>query len=76
MRELENPGLNMAELEALLRTPREHMEVTMWFLKEQGWVARTDNGRYSITIKGVEQAEKQKVWDPQASERLQLEPAY
>lgn len=66
----------MRELEALLRTPREHMEFTMWFLKEQGWVARTDNGRYSITIKGVEQAEKQKVWGPQASQRLQLEPAY
>ena len=76
MRELENPGVNMAELEALLGTPREHMEFTMWFLKEQGWVARTDNGRYSITIKGVEQAEKQRVWDPQASERLQLESTY
>jgi len=52
MRELENPGMNMAEMETLLETPREHPDFTMWFLKERGWVVRTDNGRYSITIAG------------------------
>jgi hypothetical protein len=76
LRELENPGMNMAELEALLGTPREHLDFTMWFLKEQGWAVRTDNGRYSITVKGVEQAEKLNVWDPRPKEHLQLEPAY
>ena len=76
LRELENPGMNMIEMEELLGTPREHLDFTMWFLKEQGWVVRTDSGRYSITIKGVEQAEKQKVWGEQPSEHLQLEPAY
>lgn len=76
LRESENPGVNMVELESLLGTPREHLDFTMWFLKEQGWAVRTDNGRYSITVKGVEQAEKQKVWDPQPSKHLQLEPAY
>jgi DNA-binding IclR family transcriptional regulator len=48
----------------------------MWFLKEQGWVVRTDSGRYSITVKGVEQAEKLQVWAPKPTEHLQLEPAY
>lgn len=76
LREPENPGMNLIEMEALLGTPREHLDFTMWFLKEQGWVARNDNGRYAITIKGVEQAEKQKVWDSHEPERLQLEPAY
>lgn len=76
LREPENPGMNMTEMETLLGTPREHLDFTMWFLKEQGWVLRTDSGRYSITIKGVEQAEKQKVWSPQPTEHLQLEPAY
>ncbi len=75
LREPENPGMNMQEMEALLGTPREHLDFTMWFLKEQGWAVRTDSGRYSITVKGVEQAEKQKVWDQQPSEHLQLEPA-
>jgi hypothetical protein len=76
LREAENPGMNMIEMEALLGTPREHLDFTMWFLKEQGWVVRTDSGRYSITVKGVEQAEKLQVWAPKPSEHLQLEPAY
>jgi curved DNA-binding protein len=77
LREPENPGMNMIEMEALLGTPREHLDFTMWFLKENGWVTRTDNGRYSITVKGVEQAERQKVWEPSGrTEHLQLEPAY
>lgn len=76
LREAENPGMNLIEMEALLSTPREHLDFTMWFVKEQGWVQRTDSGRYSITVKGVEQAEKLKVWDPQPTEHLQLEPAH
>ena len=77
LREPENPGMNMIEMEALLGTPREHLDFSMWFLKENGWVTRTDNGRYSITVKGVEQAERQKVWEPSGrTEHLQLEPAY
>lgn len=76
LREAENPGMNMIEMESLLGTPREHLDFTMWFLKEQGWVVRTDSGRYSITVKGVEQAEKLQVWAPRATEHLQLEPAY
>ncbi len=76
LREPENPGMNLIEMEALLGTPREHLDFTMWFLKEQGWAVRTDSGRYSITVKGVEQAERQKVWAGPAAEHLQLEPAY
>ncbi|MBI2688247.1 MAG: J domain-containing protein [Acidobacteria bacterium] len=75
LREPESPGMNMVEMEALLGTPREHLDFTMWFLKEQGWATRTDNGRYSITVKGVEQAELMKFQDQPKIGRLQLEPA-
>jgi hypothetical protein len=76
LREPENPGMNMIEMENLLGTPREHLDFTMWFVKEQGWVTRTDSGRYSITVKGVEQAERLGVWEQKPSEHLQLEPAH
>lgn len=76
LREPESPGMNMIEMEALLGTPREHLDFTMWFVKEQGWVVRTDSGRYSITVKGVEQAERQHVWTPNPTDRPQLEPAH
>lgn len=78
LREPDHPGMNIAEIEALLGTPREHLTFTIWFLKEQGWAKMTDNGRYSISCKGVEQAEISRAWDPDsaAPRRLQLEPAY
>ena len=51
------PSMTLHELEQLLGCPREHLEFALWFLKENAWVVRFDNGRYSITAKGVERAE-------------------
>lgn len=78
LRDPDHPGIDTQEMEQLLGTPREHLTFTLWFLKEQGWAKATDNGRYSITSKGVEQAEVSRAWDPEAAvpQRLQLEPAY
>ena len=60
------PSLTLHELEDLLGCPREHLEFTLWYLKENGLVTRTDNGRYAITVKGVDLAEQ--------FEREQLSP--
>jgi hypothetical protein len=51
------PSMNLHELEELLGCPREHLEFSLWYLKENGMVARGDNGRYAITAKGVDMAE-------------------
>ena len=51
------PSMGLAELEDLLAIPREHLEFSLWYLKERGWVTKSDNGRNSITAAGVEQAE-------------------
>jgi DnaJ domain/PilZ domain len=53
------PGLTIQEMEDLLGCPREHLEFSLWYLKETGCLTRTDNGRYAITVKGVDQAESQ-----------------
>jgi curved DNA-binding protein len=45
------------EFEELLGVPREHLEFALWYLKEGQFVSRTDNGRYSITLKGIDLAE-------------------
>lgn len=62
----EAPWLSLLEMEELLGCPREHLEFTLWYLKEQGWVHRADNGRHIITVKGVDEAER--------SESLWLDP--
>jgi curved DNA-binding protein len=54
----DQPAISMFELEELLGIPREHLEFTFWYLKENGLVLRGDNNKYQITIKGVDHAEE------------------
>jgi len=51
------PGMTLKDFEELLGVPKEHLEFSLWYLKENQCVNRTDNGRHSITVKGVELAE-------------------
>ena len=59
-RRFSNPGqpsLNLRELEVLLNTPKDHLEFSLWYLKECGYLVRTDSARHTITLKGVQFAE-------------------
>ncbi len=53
----DQPNMSLKEFEDLLGVPREHLEFTLWYLKEGQFVTRSDNGRHSITLKGVDLAE-------------------
>jgi hypothetical protein len=64
MRQPEQAALPLPNLERLLGVPREHLEFPLWFLKEQGWITRSDNARFVITAKGVEFAESTGAWQP------------
>jgi hypothetical protein len=49
-----SPSMTLHELEDLLGCPREHLEFSLWYLRENGLLTRADNARYSITAKGVD----------------------
>ncbi len=51
------PSMTLFEFEDLLGCPREHLEFSLWYLKENGLITRSDNARYAITAKGVDYAE-------------------
>jgi len=53
-----DPNMTAQEMEDLLAVPREHLEFTFWFLRENNWAARTDNNKFSITVQGVEALER------------------
>jgi curved DNA-binding protein CbpA len=53
------PSMTLHELEDLLGCPREHLEFSLWYLKENGLITRSDNARYAITAKGVDFTEAQ-----------------
>jgi curved DNA-binding protein CbpA len=65
-----NPALNHMELETLLGCPREHLELSLWYLRESGRITRTDNGKYALTAKGLEALETQA--DSSPSPRMRL----
>ena len=50
--------MSVQEIEDLLAVPREHLEFTFWLLRENNWVARSDNNKFSITVQGVDQLER------------------
>ena len=54
----ENAGVRIRELEELLGCAREELEFSLWYLRENGLVMRTDYGHFLITAKGVDEAEK------------------
>jgi hypothetical protein len=54
----EQPAMSLREMEDLLGCPKEHLEFSLWYLKERGFVIRADNARFAITAAGVEEAEK------------------
>ncbi|MBZ5606703.1 MAG: DnaJ domain-containing protein [Acidobacteriia bacterium] len=62
-----HPTMTLFELEDLLGCPREHLEFSLWYLKENGLITRSDNARYSITAKGVDHAESE---HPEQEEKI------
>jgi hypothetical protein len=73
MRDANNPGVQIQEFEEILGVPREHLDFTLWYLREQGYVVRTDNGRFAITVRGVDRAEELGATPKSASSLLRLE---
>jgi len=58
VREPRDPGVSIFDLEDLLAIPRDHLEFTLWYLKERGLLTRSDNNRFQITVAGVEATEE------------------
>jgi curved DNA-binding protein CbpA len=70
----DKPSLTLFELEDLLGCPREHLELSLWYLRESGRILRGDSGRYTITAKGFETLEENSETSTSTKVRL-LEPA-
>lgn len=49
------PGLSLLDLEGKMGLPREHLEFTIWYLREKGFVRRDEvNNDIMITSEGVD----------------------
>lgn len=52
--DVDRPGMGALEMERLLGCPQEHMKFHLWYLKENGWLQRLENGMFAITASGVD----------------------
>lgn len=53
----DQPSMGLRDLESRLRTSKEQLEFSLWYLKQCGYITRTDSARHTITIQGVQLAE-------------------
>ncbi len=51
-------SVGLWRLEKLLGWPEKTIEFHTWYLKEKGWIVRTDTGGYAITATGVDVLEE------------------
>jgi curved DNA-binding protein len=51
-------GIGIWHLEKLLNWPEKILEFHIWYLKEKGWIERTETGGFTITANGVDAAEE------------------
>jgi curved DNA-binding protein CbpA len=56
-RDVREPGIGQFELERLLDRPAEYLDFHFWYLKEKGWIAKTENGTIVITVEGVDRVQ-------------------
>ena len=54
LQENNSPGVTMREMESLLSCAREHLEFSLWYLRERGHIQAGDSGVFWITVSGVD----------------------
>ncbi len=70
----ERATMSVIEFEDLLGCPREHLGAALWYLRGKDYVKRGDNGRFTITISGVDEVERHAMGHEGRNRKL-LEPA-
>ncbi|HEY4361858.1 MAG TPA: DnaJ domain-containing protein [Bryobacteraceae bacterium] len=48
------PTMRVREFAEMLGCPIEHLEFSLWFLRESKFIVRSDNNLFEITVRGVE----------------------
>jgi hypothetical protein len=51
-------GVGLWRVEQLIGLPEKILEFHVWYMKEKGWIQRTDTGGYAITAAGVDAVEE------------------
>ena len=53
-----SPSVGLWRIEQLIGLTEKILEFHVWYMKEKGWIQRTDTGGYAITAAGVDAVEE------------------
>ncbi len=54
----DRPSVGLIELEGLMAIPREHLEFTLWYLKQKKYVEMDEGANFCLTANGVDFVEE------------------
>jgi hypothetical protein len=54
----DRPSLSLLDLESLMSQPREHLQFTLWYLKQKNFVDKDQGSYYIVTAEGVDFVEQ------------------
>src|SRR5271165_1698890 len=55
------PEVSLLEVEGRMGFPRDYLEFTAWYLRNKGYINRSDNSDFELTADGVDFVESQRV---------------
>jgi curved DNA-binding protein CbpA len=74
-RDPEHPNVSLLDIEEMMGVPREHLEFTMWYLRQKRYVERTDGADCSLTADGVDYVEEHSPSNTLMMKLLHMGPA-
>ena len=54
------PELPLSEIERRMGVPRDYLEFTTWYVQNKGYITRSDNADFQLTVEGVDFVESQR----------------
>ena len=54
------PELSLSEIERRMGVPRDYLEFTTWYVQNKGYITRSDNADFQLTVEGVDFVESQR----------------
>ncbi|HXP80841.1 MAG TPA: J domain-containing protein [Verrucomicrobiae bacterium] len=55
------PEVSLLDVESRMGFPRDYLEFTAWYLRNKGYITRSDNSDFTLTAEGVDFVESQRV---------------
>jgi hypothetical protein len=58
------PDVPLVEIEARMGFPRDYLDFTLWYLQKKGYVSKSDNAQYALSVEGVDFVESESANTP------------